>query len=59
MNKDIILENSQLRLTVGPDCIAKSLIHKASGQECLAAGEDAALFSVTQERPFNNEVKLA
>lgn len=32
MNKDIILENSQLRLTVGPDCIAKSLIHKASGQ---------------------------
>lgn len=59
MNKDIILENSQLRLTVGPDCIAKSLIHKASGQECLAAGEDVALFSVTQERPFNNEVKLA
>lgn len=59
MNKDIILENGQLRLTVGPDCIAKSLIHKASGQECLAAGEDIALFSVTQERPFNNEVKLA
>lgn len=59
MNKDIILENSQMRLTIGPDCIAKSLLHKATGLESLAAGQDIALFSVTQERPFNNEVKLS
>ena len=56
---DIILENSKFRLVIGGDCIAKSLIHKKSGQECLEAGEEIALFSVTQPRPFNNEVKLA
>ena len=56
---DIILENKQFRLTVSSGCIAKSLIHEASGQECLEASEEVALFSVTQPRPFNNEVKLA
>lgn len=56
---DIILENSQFRLVVGSDCITKSLIHKATGQECLDTGEALALFSVTQPRPFNNEIKLA
>jgi len=57
--QDIILENEQMRLVVGGDCLAKSLVHKPTGEECLAAGEEIALFSVTQERPFNNEVKLA
>ena len=56
---DIILENRAFRLTVGCDGIAKSLILKANGEECLAADEEIALFSVTQDRPFNNEVKLA
>lgn len=56
---DIILENQQFRLVIAGDCTAKSLIHKKSGQECLEAGEEIALFSVTQPRPFNNEVKLA
>lgn len=57
--QDIIIENEQLRLVVGGDCVTKSLIHKPTGEDCLAAGEEIALFSVTQERPFNNEVKLA
>lgn len=56
---DIIIENDQLRLVLGGDCITKSLIHKPTGEECLLPGEEIALFSVTQERPFNNEVKLA
>lgn len=56
--QDIIIENEQLQLVVGGDCVTKSLIHKPTGEECLAAGEEIALFSVTQERPFNNEVKL-
>lgn len=56
---DIIIENRRFRLVVGEDCIAKSLIHKASGQECLDQNEPMALFSVTQPRPFNNEIKLA
>ncbi|NLO35870.1 MAG: hypothetical protein GX112_05890 [Clostridiaceae bacterium] len=57
--QELILENDQLRLVVGADCLAKSLVHKPTGEECLVAGEEIALFSVTQERPFNNEVKLA
>ena len=55
---DIIIENPRLRLTVGCDCIVKSLINKENGEECLALDQDIALFSVTQNRPYNNEVKL-
>ncbi|MEA4822821.1 MAG: hypothetical protein VB111_01740 [Clostridiaceae bacterium] len=58
-SQDIILENEQFKLVVGPDCITKSLVYKPNAEECLTAGEEVALFSVTQERPFNNEVKLA
>ena len=57
--KDVIIENEQLKLTIGADGITKSLICKASNEECLAAGEEIAIFSVTHTRPFNNEVKLA
>ncbi len=57
--KDIILENAHFCLTIGADCLVKSLIVKETGEECLMQNEDIALFSVTQERPFNNEVKLA
>ena len=56
---DIILENARFRLAVGEDCIVRSLVLRENGEECLEAGEEMALFSVTQERPFNNEVKLA
>ena len=59
MNPDIIIENKHFRLTVGADCCPKSLLHKATGEECLDISEDIPLFSVTQPRPFNNEVKLA
>ena len=59
MNTDIILENKHFCLTIGGDCCAKSLVYKTSGQECLDTREDVALFSVTQPRPYNNEIKLA
>ncbi|MBQ7769414.1 MAG: hypothetical protein IJ403_11125 [Oscillospiraceae bacterium] len=55
----IVIENSLFRLTVGEDCIAQSLVCKANGEECLAKDKKLPLFSVTQERPFNNEVKLS
>lgn len=57
--QDIIIENTLLRLVVGEDCVTKSLTYKITGEECLAVNEEMSLFSVTQERPFNNEVKLA
>lgn len=56
---NIIIENSLCRLVVGSDCIVKSLTLRSTGEECLYQGEEIALFSVTQERPYNNEVKLA
>ena len=57
--EQIIIENKSFRLVVGADCIAKSLVCKATGEECLAPGVKLPLFASTQERPFNNEVKLA
>ncbi len=56
---EIIIENRSFRLVVGTDCVAKSLVCKANGQECLAPNVKLPLFASTQERPFNNEVKLA
>ncbi len=56
---DIILENRHFRLTVGADCRVRSLVCTGTGEECVCPDEDIALFSVTQERPYNNEVKLA
>ena len=58
-SENIILENAGFRLTLGTDGLVKGLLHKQSGQECAAWEEDIALFSVTQERPFHNEIKLA
>ena len=55
----IELKSGTFRLTVGEDGLARSLTLLENGEECLEAGEGIALFSVTQERPYNNEVKLA
>ena len=57
--KNIVIENKKFALTIGEDAIAKSLIYKETGEEMLALGENVSLFSLTQLRPFNNEVKLA
>jgi len=57
--KDLVFENELCRLNVGSDCIVKSLTIKDNGEECLRQDEAIALFSVTQERPYNNEIKLA
>ncbi len=55
---DIIIENEQFRLIVGSDAVAKSLKLKSNNEECLMPGANMALFSVTQERPYHNEIKL-
>ncbi|MGI6336829.1 MAG: hypothetical protein ACOXZM_07205 [Eubacteriales bacterium] len=56
---ELCFENKLCRLVVGEDCIVRSLTLLETGEELLQTGEDIALFSATQERPFNNEVKLA
>ena len=55
---DVTFENAAFRLTLGDDAVAKSLAVKATGEECLSDAGPTPLFSVTQERPFNNEIKL-
>ena len=55
----IILENDLCRLILGEDAVPVSLRLKDNGEELLSDAELCPLFSVTQERPFNNEVKLA
>ncbi len=56
---DIILENQHFSLTIGEDCVAKSLIVKATNEECIAQDEQVPLFSLIEDRPYNNEVKLS
>ena len=55
---DVVIENARFRLVAGSDAKVKSLVLKATGEECAQGAEGVPLFSVTQDRPFNNEVKL-
>ncbi len=55
----IVLENAEMRLVISESGVARSLIHKASGQECLAPMQDIPMFSVTQYRPYDNELQLS
>ncbi len=57
--KDIILENDGFRLEIGADAIVKSLIHKKDGIQCIREEMQIPLLSVTQDRLYNNELKLA
>lgn len=55
----IVLENESFVLRLGEDCTAQSLVCRATGEECIMPGEEAPLFTVTEDRPYNNEIKLA
>ena len=55
---DVVFENKRMTLRLGKDACAKSLVLKATGEECLQRGADVPLFTSTQNRPFNNENKL-
>ena len=61
MNKkqSVILENDIFRLVLTPDCVAESLVLKSNGEECIYMSERLPFFSLTEERPYNNEIKLA
>ena len=55
---DVAVETDSFRLVIGADAVAKSLVVKATGEECLDTRDHIPLFAVTQDRPFNNERKL-
>lgn len=54
----IIIENKRFKLELSENCVAKSLVLKSCGEECIKNGEEIPFFTLTQERPFNNETKL-
>ena len=54
----IVLETETFKLTIGNDAVPRSLVIKGTNEEMLVKGTDVPLFSVTQDRPFNNEIKL-
>ena len=55
---DVVVENDDFRLVAGDDACVRSLVVKATGEECVDASLKAPLLSVTQDRPFDNELKL-
>ena len=55
---DVVVQNAKFKLVLGDDARAKSLVVRRTGEELLDLTEDVPAFSVVQERPFNNEVKL-
>jgi len=56
---DIIIENPEMRLIIGDNARAVSLIHKPSAEELLAPGAPEPVFTLTQYRPYDNEIQLA
>jgi hypothetical protein len=56
---EITIENTEMRLVLGTDGTALSLIHKSTGQECLKKDVKAPVFTITQDMPYDNEIKLA
>ena len=55
---DVEIACRDFTLRVGEDACVKSLLVQATGEECVDAALRLPLFTVTQDRPFNNEVKL-
>ena len=55
----IVIENPDLRLALGVDGIAKSLVHKATGQECLIQGRHIPMFTLTVYRPYDEILQLS
>jgi hypothetical protein len=56
---DIIIENAQYKMIISKDGYAKSLIQKSTLEECLMTGVKIPVCTITQERPYQNEIKLA
>lgn len=52
---DVVIENAAVRLVIGADGAARSLIHKSTGEECLAAEVRTPICVITQYRPYDNE----
>lgn len=56
---NIVFENKFFTLTLSEECKAVSLFNKETCEEYLNKGVYLPFFSLTEERPYNNEIKLA
>ncbi len=56
---DILIENDLVRLVISKDATAKSLFCKPTREECLVRGKKIPISTLTQDRPYQNEIKLA
>ncbi|NLN29642.1 MAG: hypothetical protein GX158_00145 [Bacteroidales bacterium] len=56
---DIIIENDQARLVISADGTTKSLVYKPGNTECLVRNRKIPFSTITEPRPYQNEVKLA
>ena len=54
----VVVETEAFKLVVNPDATARSLVIKATGEECLAPETGLPVFASVQKRPFNNETRL-
>ena len=52
---DVGIETAAVRRVIGADGAARSLIHKSTGEECLAAEVRTPICAITQYRPYDNE----
>lgn len=59
MSENIVLKNRHFTLVISDRCIPKSLTINKTGEECLYNVDNLPLFSITENRPYNNEIKLA
>ena len=57
--EDVTIENEQVRLVIANNGIVKSLVYKPANAECLIQGKNIPISTITQERPYQNEIKLA
>ena len=54
----VVVETEAFKLVINPDATARSLVLKATGEECLASESELPIFASVQKRPFNNETRL-
>ena len=57
--QDVTVENGQMRLVISSDGLARSLVYKPTDTECLVQGKRVPISTITEPRPYQNEVKLA
>lgn len=57
--REVTIENRLMKLVIAGDGTVSSLVFKPTRTECLAAGKRVPVSTITEPRPYQNEVKLA